>query len=419
MTFWRRHSRILALLSVLLSFGVTATEVTLPVGKYTANADWETTPGGADKPAVLIVHGTMGHKDMELIQQTQALLKENGYDSLAVNLTLNRDNRHGFMPCDVPQTHRHEDAEEEIAAWSEWLKQQGRHQLILLGHSRGGLQVAQYQAKRHDPAVVALALLAPMANRPAATQAKAHARPTDAGKHTKPESPAKPFLHCAEAPQVSQASRESYRRNGHTSLIEVLKAIHVPVDVFVGSEDNSAGVIRLSELAADPALSGIRGHEIDGADHFFRDLYLDDVVETLVSHWQQMNPDENAIHAVMSQQQHAWNRGDIEGFMQGYAKTPELRFASGDQVTYGWQATLDRYKKNYGEGKGKKPMGVLHFELLEMRQPASDFATVFGRWQLNGAGTATPVPHGLFTLFWKKQPDGQWRIIADHTSSGH
>jgi len=414
--FLTRHKNgFLAVLSLFLALNVSAKEVTLRLGDYTANADWESSPEGADKPVVLIVHGTMGHKDMELIQQAQDLLQENGYDSLAINLTLNRDNRHGFMPCDAPQTHRHEDAIGEIAAWADWLKQQGRHQLILMGHSRGGLQVAQYQAARHDPAVVSLALLAPMANRGRNTGGT----PVSAlgGQETSADAP-EGFLHCARAPQVSQASRESYRLSGKIGLLQALQEIRVPVDVFTGSDDASKGVIRLTEIAAKPSLKHVRGHEIEGADHFFRDLYLDEVAETLVAHWQQLNPDKNAIQAVMSQQQSAWNRGDIDGFMQGYAKKPDLRFASGDQITQGWQATLDRYKKSYGPEKGKKPMGSLRFQLLEIRQPAPDFATVFGRWQLNGLDNSTPAPHGLFTLFWQKTND-QWRIVADHTSSGH
>jgi dienelactone hydrolase len=420
---------VLVMLAALLAASpLQAGEVTQRIGSYLANADWVTSEGGAQKPAVLIVHGTMGHKDMELIQQAQELLQENGYDSLAINLTLNRDNRHGFMPCDVPQTHRHEDALDEIAAWADWLKKQGRHQLILLGHSRGGLQVAQYQAARHDPAVLALALVAPMANRNPSGDTDSHHNPVAKGKE------GTRFLHCEKAPQVAPATRKSYARSGGQSLQQALQQVHVPVDVFVGSEDRSEGVIRLSELADKPELKHVKGHLVDGADHFFRDLYLDDVIEALVNRWSQLNADKNAIHAVMSQQQTAWNSGDIAGFMDGYARSPALRFASGDTITRGWQATFDRYRKNYSQRgeNGKKPMGRLAFELLEIRHPAPDFATVFGAWRLDTAHQATnkaagkaeamvenkPSPHGLFTLFWQKH-DGRWRIVADHTSSAH
>ncbi|GEM_PF-598125 len=398
---------MLALVSVL---PVLAGEVQIPMGAYTANADWETTPGGADKPVVLLVHGTMGHKDMEIIQQAQDLLLENGYDSLAINLTLNRDNRHGFMPCDVPQTHLHEDAAQEIAAWSDWLKKQGRHQIILMGHSRGGLQVAQYQAGQHDPAVVAMALLAPMANRAGGeSNIKSVHGQNDASRA---------FLHCAAASQVAPSTRASYQRNGAVSLLDALAAIRVPVDVFVGSEDTSAGVIRLQEISADTRLKHVRGHEIDGADHFFRDLYLDEVVDILLENWQKLNPDSLAIQAVLSRQQQAWNQGDLDAFMQGYENSEQLRFASGDHITYGWRNTLNRYKKRYGPGGQSAGMGQLRFRILELRQPAADFAIVFGRWQLDYGDKNPSSPRGLFTLFWKKS-QGQWRIVADHTSSAH
>ena len=53
------------------------------------------------------------------------------------------------------------------------------------------------------------------------------------------------------------------------------------------------------------------------------------------------------IKKVLSDQEKAWNQGDIEGYMAGYLRSDSLRFASGGNVTYGWQTTLDRYKKGY------------------------------------------------------------------------
>ncbi len=56
-------------------------------------------------------------------------------------------------------------------------------------------------------------------------------------------------------------------------------------------------------------------------------------------------PDEAAIRAVLHQQVQAWNRGAIDAFMDGYARTDSLRFASGGAVHTGWQATLERYHR--------------------------------------------------------------------------
>ncbi len=116
------------------------------------------------------------------------------------------------------------------------------------------------------------------------------------------------------------------------------------------------------------------------------------------------------IKDVLAAQSAAWNRGDIDAFMEGYAKTAELRFASGGNVTRGWQETLARYKARY---RDRAAMGALTFSDLEVTVLSPDAATVFGRWQLH---TDKGEPNGLFTLLFRKT-DAGWRIVADHTSA--
>jgi ketosteroid isomerase-like protein len=118
-----------------------------------------------------------------------------------------------------------------------------------------------------------------------------------------------------------------------------------------------------------------------------------------------------AITTLLEQQAMAWNRADIDGFMTAYAKTNDLRFASGGKVTYGWQATRDGYKKRYPD---KTAMGVLTFTELVITPLAPDAALAFGRWKLSLENGSTP--NGLFTLTLKKTAEG-WRITQDHTSS--
>ena len=124
------------------------------------------------------------------------------------------------------------------------------------------------------------------------------------------------------------------------------------------------------------------------------------------------SPATREITALLGAQAAAWNRGDLPGFMQAYAQTGELRFASGGTVTYGWQPTLERYQQRYPD---KAAMGTLAFSDLVVTELAPDAALVFGRWQLT---RATDAPHGLFTLTLKKSAAG-WRIIFDHTSSAN
>ncbi len=115
------------------------------------------------------------------------------------------------------------------------------------------------------------------------------------------------------------------------------------------------------------------------------------------------------IRSVMKQQQEAWNRGDIEGFMKGYWNSPDLVFVSGDNITRGWQPTLDRYKKSYDS---RAKMGTLEFSGLNISFLSKDAAVVLGSWSLT---RETDNPHGKFTLIFRKMDDG-WRIVHDHTS---
>lgn len=117
-----------------------------------------------------------------------------------------------------------------------------------------------------------------------------------------------------------------------------------------------------------------------------------------------------AIRAVLDAQVAAWNRGDIDGFMEGYWRSPETVFVSGDTVTHGWQTVLDRYKKGYDT---REKMGTLTFSDLEIKVMSKDMAVATGRWQL---ARAADTPHGRFTLIFRKTSEG-WRIVHDHTSS--
>ena len=119
---------------------------------------------------------------------------------------------------------------------------------------------------------------------------------------------------------------------------------------------------------------------------------------------------EAAIRAVLDTQRDAWNRGDIEGYMDGYDRSPDTVFVSGDRINRGWQMVLDRYKKSYDS---REKMGVLTFSDIEITILSKDAATVLGRWRLK---RANDEPHGTFTLLFRKIKRG-WKIVHDHTSS--
>jgi len=119
---------------------------------------------------------------------------------------------------------------------------------------------------------------------------------------------------------------------------------------------------------------------------------------------------KEAIQQLLDAQAVAWNKGDLEGFMAGYWKSPDLSFSSGKDNLRGWQATLERYKKRY-QAEGKE-MGKLTYSDLEIDVLGPDSAFVRGRWKVV---TSKETQGGLFTLILKKLPEG-WRIVHDHTS---
>lgn len=117
-----------------------------------------------------------------------------------------------------------------------------------------------------------------------------------------------------------------------------------------------------------------------------------------------------AVRAVLDAQREAWNRGDVAGYMDGYARSEQTVFVSGDSVTRGWQTVLDRYQKKYDS---REKMGTLTFSDLEITAVEYDTAIVLGRWHLQ---RATDEPHGRFTLILRRTKHG-WKIVHDHTSS--
>jgi beta-aspartyl-peptidase (threonine type) len=119
---------------------------------------------------------------------------------------------------------------------------------------------------------------------------------------------------------------------------------------------------------------------------------------------------EAEVRSVIEAQQAAWNRGDIDGFMEGYDRAETTTFVSGDELTKSWQTVLERYKRRY---QTAEQMGTLAFSELEFKQLGPLYTLVDGRWQLR---RPADTPHGRFTLLFHRTASG-WRIIHDTTTS--
>ncbi len=121
------------------------------------------------------------------------------------------------------------------------------------------------------------------------------------------------------------------------------------------------------------------------------------------------NSDSLQITQAMQQQIVAWNNGNIEGFMQTYWDNDSLLFIGKNGPSYGWKATLERYKQSYADPAA---MGKLTFDLLQLKPLSYEYYFVVGKWRLQ---RSIGNIEGYFTLMFKKI-NGKWLIIADHSS---
>jgi len=135
----------------------------------------------------------------------------------------------------------------------------------------------------------------------------------------------------------------------------------------------------------------------------------------LVAGWSQplrAQASESAIRQVLTDQQAAWNRGDIVAFMHGYDDSPETTFI-GKTIQHGYQMILDRYQQSYGT---REAMGELAFSDLDLRMLGPEHAVVTGRFHLTRTQAGGGEAAGAFSLVFEKKA-GEWKIILDHTSS--
>jgi pimeloyl-ACP methyl ester carboxylesterase len=285
---------IFILISLSSAFEVYAEEVKLQQGDLTLNANLEKAGDWPAAPTVLITHGTLSHNKSEIMAALQELFLQNDVSSLAINLGLGLNDRHGPYDCNTPHDHRHEDAIDEIGTWLDWLEKQGVKQVVLMGHSRGGNQTAWFAAEHDDPVIKKLILVAPQTwnmehevrgyennyGKPLAAvlgnaeSLVAAGKPATAIEHTD-------FIYCKDTTVSAEAVVSYYADDPRKDTPYLLAKIKKPILVFAGSEDQT--VKGLDEKLAPLAEAGdIELVVIDGADHFFRDLYVEDLVDIAV-----------------------------------------------------------------------------------------------------------------------------------------
>jgi pimeloyl-ACP methyl ester carboxylesterase len=262
----------------------------------TLNANLEMARGkGLEDGVILIAHGLLAHNRMELVAALQRLFKERGLSTLAINFGLGIDDRRGFYDCGRLHTHRWSDAVDELDAWIGWLKTQGATEITLLGHSQGGAQVALYAAERNDPSVGAIVLLAPSTfdrERVEATYRQRHgadlapllARAQELLRTGRGEAwiDRIGFLSCENATATAASVVGWYAPSPLRHTPNLLPRVRQRA--LVVAAGNDAIVPDLIEAMRPMDGQGeIALRVVEGADHFFLDLYADEAVDAIAA----------------------------------------------------------------------------------------------------------------------------------------
>jgi pimeloyl-ACP methyl ester carboxylesterase len=271
-----------------------AEDVQINHGGVLLNAAYE--KAGADTPerVVVMLHGTLAHNRMEIMTAFRKLLAEQGVASLSVNLSLGISDRASAMyDCPTLHQHQHSDAVGELKLWVDWLAQQGVQEVVMLGHSRGGNQVARYMADAPHAIVKSAVLVAP------ATQAdygksldkyakdygadmRALLEEAEARQARGDQSPmALNFIYCRDTQALPLSVISYYREDADMHTPTVLTKTMRPILVVAGGSDN---VVADLPAAMESIADGerVRFEMVDDADHFFRDFYAEDTVALIM-----------------------------------------------------------------------------------------------------------------------------------------
>ncbi len=270
-----------------------AAEVTQSYKGLTLNANLEMAEEKTFMDGViLITHGTLAHTKLEIIDTLQRHLKERGFNTLAINLSLGLDNRHGMYDCKITHTHKHSDAVGEIAAWVKWLHSQGVEKIVLAGHSRGGNQTARYMVDRQVPKVLGAALIAPATwdkDEAASSYKKNYKVSVNSllGKMNRAVIAKKgdevfgdiDFIYCPKTSVTAASFVDYYGEDKFLDTPTVLVRVKLPILVIAGSEDTV--VNNLPEKMTGVVNNQIKLAVIEGAGHFFLDFYAEDVADRI------------------------------------------------------------------------------------------------------------------------------------------
>lgn len=286
---------ILALLWLGYGFQAQAETVLLPFKNLSLTGELTLAEGKSLKDGVILMtHGTLAHGKMETLANLQSVFAERGWNSLSITLSLGIDRRTGFYPCRSIHTHQHTDALDEIGAWINWLKSEGAENFVLFGHSRGGNQTAWFAAERLDPSISHVVLLAPTtwslgnAIKDYADRyeklldrvVKKAEKAIDEGRGGQTiDYISLLYCPCTEATPETFLSYHKPDPRFHTP--NLLPQIKVPTLVIAGSADKVVSNLPEAVTPLAGASNSLSFTLIQDADHFFRDLYAEDIADAM------------------------------------------------------------------------------------------------------------------------------------------
>ncbi|MDA1088939.1 MAG: alpha/beta hydrolase [Proteobacteria bacterium] len=285
----------LAFLLVALVLPAQAEEVKIKHNGLTLNANLNLAPGKSlADGVVLMLHGTLAHKDMEIMKALQDSLIQRGFSNLAFNLSLAQNDRHGMIDCAGPHRHMDSNAVKEIGLWVDWLKAKGAGAITILGHSRGGNQVARYVAGNPDAAVKRAVLVAPGTTAPekqgrgyqnsykkdlAPLLEKARAL-VKAGKGDTLMQGVD-FVYCPNTSVAAASFVDYYSYNPDRDTPSMIKRTTMPLLAVIGDKDTVnpyfAGRMKGTKQA------NVKFVLVAEAGHFFLDLFGEDLADAVAA----------------------------------------------------------------------------------------------------------------------------------------
>ncbi len=287
---------VIYLFFTTMIFSVQAKEIKIKHGDLIVNANLNIAPGKSLADGVILMaHGTLAHKDMEIMRALQDLLLERGLNNFAFNYSYAQNDRHGMNDCKGPHRQRTESVFYEIALWVDWLKKNGAKKIIVLGHSRGGNQMARYIARSPDPLIRSAILVAP------STWDEEKEFRDYKNRYKKDLSPLLDkvgtlimegrgntllndidFLYCPSTSVSAFTFSDYYKANPDCNTPFVVDQSKVPVLVIAASDDRV--VPDISNKMRSHTSKKVRLVVIEDAGHFFRDLVADELADIILEY---------------------------------------------------------------------------------------------------------------------------------------